>query len=471
MLNRIRNEDGVTLIIVAASLIMMMGMAAIVIDGGFGFTERRQAQSGADFAALAALQYARSCQEAGGCNLGNAAEFGFEEVQRLVAANLPGRTLDWAGCVDSTPLSRPAGTTNCVSFNSNFTHSRVVIPADTFDTFFGRVIGTSTLTVSATAEALQASNLSAVIVPFVPNGPGPEICLYTNQAPQAPEPCDGPSTGNFGYLDIALYGNDDLNTPETCTQGNQNSKVAVNISKGSDHILTIYTSGTPVNDHDACPNRAEDITEVVFEQGSPMSAVTDGLFAGVSTNIQGNSVTGPARLRCDSGTCVTIRGRSLDNRPLWNYLNGACPGVADHTSMEACLAGWSSGDGPIFTEALGDNLRFVAVPSLSPSPTGGPKDRLIDAFLPVWLETIYMGNCSTSGCPTVYSPTGSSTPPPACPSPLDPAVDFNCGWTSNAGQNNIQQLTAFRLQLGMLPLSMQETFPGQSGVRDFSLFK
>lgn len=473
MLNRIRQDDGVTLIIVAASLIMLMGMAAIVVDGGFGFTERRQAQSGADFAALAALQYARSCQQAGGCNLSNAAEYGFTEVERVVDANLPGRSLDWAACVDPTPLSIPANTTNCVSFNSNFTHSRVMIPADTFDTFFGRVIGSSTLTVSAVAEALQINDLSAVIVPFVPNGSGAEICLFTNQAPQAAEPCDGPDTGNFGYLDLALYGNDELNTPETCSQGNQNAKVALNISKGSDHILTVYSGGTPVNDHDACPNRVEDITEVVYEQGSPTGAVTDGLFAGVSANIQGNPVSGPARLRCDSGTCVTIRGRSLDNRPLWSYLNGACPGVSDHASMETCLNSWTAADGSIFTGALGDNLRFVAVPDVSPSPTGGPKDRLIDDFLPVWLETIYMGNCNSSGptCPTIFSPTGSSTPPGNCPNPIDPVVDFNCGWTSNAGQNSIQQLTAFRLQRGMLPLSLQETFPGQSGVREFSLFK
>ena len=95
---------GATILVVAASLIALMGVAALVVDGGLGFNERRQAQSAADFSVLAALQFATSCGTS--CNIGDAVDNGAAEAQNVVAGNLPGRTLDWLACTRSQPSRR-----------------------------------------------------------------------------------------------------------------------------------------------------------------------------------------------------------------------------------------------------------------------------------------------------------------------------------------------------------------------------
>ncbi|MDH4118667.1 MAG: pilus assembly protein TadG-related protein, partial [Acidimicrobiia bacterium] len=54
MLKRLRSERGASAILVAGSLIMLMGVAAIAVDAGAGFNLRRESQNSADLAALAA---------------------------------------------------------------------------------------------------------------------------------------------------------------------------------------------------------------------------------------------------------------------------------------------------------------------------------------------------------------------------------------------------------------------------------
>ena len=50
------NESGVVLIIFALAMVILLGMIAIAIDGGYGFVQNRRAQNAADFAAFAAAQ-------------------------------------------------------------------------------------------------------------------------------------------------------------------------------------------------------------------------------------------------------------------------------------------------------------------------------------------------------------------------------------------------------------------------------
>ena len=44
------------LIIFALAMVILLGMIAIAIDGGYGFVQNRRAQNAADFAAFAAAQ-------------------------------------------------------------------------------------------------------------------------------------------------------------------------------------------------------------------------------------------------------------------------------------------------------------------------------------------------------------------------------------------------------------------------------
>ena len=50
------DESGVVLIIFALAMVVLLGMIAIAIDGGYGFVQNRRAQNAADFAAFAAAQ-------------------------------------------------------------------------------------------------------------------------------------------------------------------------------------------------------------------------------------------------------------------------------------------------------------------------------------------------------------------------------------------------------------------------------
>ena len=53
-------ERGASAVLVAASMLMLIGFAAIAVDGGIVFDDRRQQQSAADVGSLAALQFART---------------------------------------------------------------------------------------------------------------------------------------------------------------------------------------------------------------------------------------------------------------------------------------------------------------------------------------------------------------------------------------------------------------------------
>lgn len=472
MLRRDR-QRGAAAVLVASSLLLMMGLAAIVVDVGNAFGERRQAQSGVDFAALAALTAAT------GPNPVNA---GVQEAEDVVQANLPGRSLDWAACDDP---DRPAEYTQflasrpCVSFTDNFEKARVHLPDDAVATTFGRVLGADSLTVIADAEAEQLVRLSSDIIPFTVAGDG---CLYSNQAPQTVPPCDGPSDGNFGYLDVALYGNTALGTPSTCEQGSGNLRVAVNLAKGSDHNMVEYPGGSPTNDHDECENRSENVDELEVKTGSATDGISDGLIHGVSGAIQGQAFTSsPGRLRPTAASTRTtsVRGETLDDTPLWDFLNPAgvalCGTVADRSEMKSCLDGWNASDGDIFIKGLEDHKRFAAVPVFTIYPAdptaGGSQAYTIARFVPVYIETIFM-DCNAQRCKTIFSP-GESGGVDDCPSPLSDEPDTtNCGHGESGNPNDkVEGLAALVLEIEMLHPDSQEFFPGTLEGRELRLYK
>lgn len=476
MRNGLKDERGASAILIALTMILIMGVAAVVIDGGFAFSERRQAQAAVDFGALAALHTSV------GPTTAAAADAGAAEAITVVEANLPGRSLQaWAACTDPT---RPAeytvvsSLTPCVSFTSNFGRARVRLPIDTLDNSFAAVIGFGTTEVVAAAEVEQTSRTTADILPFTA-GSGSSVCLFSNQAPQTVPPCDGPGSGTFGYLDIALFGNDSLDTPSTCALGTSNVRSAINIAKGSDHILVDWNPGDPIhNDHAECANRSEDVNQLVVQTGSPTAGATDGLVTGVSGSINGQpfgAEDGRLRPTSASSGSISVRGTMLDDTPLWTYLTDpSCPwsaavaGLVDsHGEMLACLDDWTSG--PIFSASLDGHQRFGAVPIFTTYPSG-PGSYLIDFFAPVWIQTIYM-NCNANRCHTIFSPAETSGTS-VCPDPLSESPDtVNCGLNHTSGSNSVEGLTAFRLQIGMLHPDTQEFFPGRGSPREVRLLK
>lgn len=471
-------ERGASLVLVSITMLFILGLAAVVIDGGIAFSERRQAQAGVDFAALAALQAA----------VGDIPEdAGADEAIAVVAANLPGRTLLWGPGECSDPDRPPeyvivSSVSPCVSFTENFERARVRLPVDAIDTTFGRLLGFGTIDVRTTAEAIQSIGSTANVLPYT-SGPGSVVCLFSNQAPQTVAPCDGPFSGFFGYLDVALYGNAELDNPFTCEQGTSNVRSAINIAKGADHIMAEWNLGDPVlNDHAECANRSEDINELVVQPGSPTSGATAGLILGVSGSINGQSF-GPAdgrlerELPSDDPT-TTVRGFTLDDTPLWTYLTDPACGWADpgvisgsvdtHAEMADCLDDWDVSVGSIFTKALDGHTRFGAVPIFTEYPSG-PGSYLIDYFSPVWIETIYQ-NCNANSCATIFSP-GEEGDSDDCPPDLADDPTINCGHNHLSGSDSVEGVTAFQMELGMLHPDTQKGFPGSASSRAIYLLE
>lgn len=472
-------DRGASAVFIGITMLFLIGLSAVVIDGGIALSERRQAQSGVDFASLAALQAAVGVTPE---------DAGANEAIAVVAANLPGRTLLW-GAGDCDDPDRPleysivSSVSPCVSFTPNFEKARVRLPVDEVDTTFGRIIGFDTLDVRTTAEAIQTINSTADILPHTA-GQGAVVCLFSNQAPQTVPPCDGPFSGFFGYIDVALYGSTPLDNPFTCEQGTSNVRSAINIAKGSDHIMAEWNNPDPVlNDHAECPNRSENINELVVQPGSPTNGATDGLIRGVSGSINGQPF-GAAQGRLQpspvSTATTTVRGFTLDDVPLWNYLTpsartcswtnpGDVTGTADsYQEIFECLDDWNPGVGSIFQVSLDEHLRFGAIPIFVNYPTG-PGSYLIDEFVPVWIETIYQ-NCNANACRTIFSPgePGDTTP---CPANLAASPTINCGHNHTSGPDTVEGVTAFRLDVRMLHEDTQEFFPGSLSLRELSLLK
>jgi hypothetical protein len=472
------SDSGATVVLVALAMMLLMGIAAVALDGGRGFNERRQAQSGVDFASLAALEAATGA---------NPADSGANEAIAVVAANLPGRSLDWASCTD--PARPPeydanvSSVTECISFTENFGQARVQLPLDELGTTFAAVIGVDNINVKTDAEAIQSTQATADIVPWTA-GAGSHVCLFSNQAPQTVPPCDGPESGFFGYLDVALYGSsaDELDNPSTCELGTSNVRSGINVAKGADHIMVEWNSGDPiVHDHAACPNKSEDINQLEVQTGSPTQGATEGLITGVSGSINGDGFgSAPGRLVYNSAwsaSSVSVRGFSLDDTPLWNYLNdSACPWAAaavsgsvdDAQEMELCLDAWDETDGPIFSLDIQGHPRFAAVPRFTTYPTG-PGSYLIDFFSPVWFQTIYQ-NCNANRCHTIFSP-GEAGGSATCPADLATNPTINCGHGHTSGPDTIEGVTAFQLKLGMLHPDTQAFFPGTRAVRTLFLLQ
>jgi hypothetical protein len=490
------SDRGATVVLVAATLLVLFGFAAIAIDITGAQSERRQAQSAADFAALAALPAAVSCNP---CSIADAADQGAEAAFAIAEANLPGRVLNWATCQDPNRPSEytiVSGLSSCVSFTPGFDQSRVVLPTIAYATTFGRVLGANSIGVSALAEADQGTRASAKVIPYTIGGNETHACLYSNQAPQTVEPCDGPSDGNFGYLDIALFGDPDAGLPSTCTQGNGDSRVAINTAMGVDHILVTWEGGTPVNDHEACPNRSEDVDQLEVQPGTVQvwrSAITQGLIGTI-----GSPYSVEGRLRVSSGG-VTVRNIQMDDTPLWSFLDSDyCDAVAGFDSnplfsetvvdseveMMECIRLWRlepvDSRPVLFSSNIKDYPRFVAVPVFASYPAQGASQPYnIERFAPLYLNKIYM-QCNATSCGTVFAPNSGVTDGSAvegfdgemsCGSLTSDTI--RCGFAGGGGVGSIaiEGLTAFNLNIEMFPEEIRDFFPGTSSTRALALIR
>lgn len=493
-------------------MVVLMGFAALAVDSGLGFDDRRQQQSAADVGALAAVQFARTglpishpdCGGKSGADL--AACRGAEEVLDVVDGTLPGRYLDaeWDACVDS---SKPAEyvqqsfVSDCISFTHNLQHARVVLPGSDVETAFAKIIGVDAIRVGAFAEAGFDLDVVGGVLPFAvgPSGANSNQACFAAQstANLDIEPCTASSEGNFGKLSLYLYGNGTYGTPEICSGGNA-SRMAVNIVTGSDHPLETAskTPATTVNDELNCSLITNPVDQVETWTGNASGALSTGLFDGITApDLEG-------RLLCKGGLSSdtsredyplgnyssldckqvnTLHPEELDHTPLWDYIVpgatvevsvGTCtPGggmIIDRQEMEACIDAWKNYGPPhnlsLFSPSLVESPRFGAVPLLDSDPGNGFSAYNIIGFLPIYIETVYL-KCNANSCDTVHSPGEASSG--SCPVPLSPN-NSSCGW-SGGGNKAIAAISAFVLSIDMLPPEIADRFPYRDGTITYNL--
>ncbi len=298
----------------------LMVLAALVVDVGVVYAERRRDQAAADAGALAAAQEALDPTAA--------ATKAIEYAEKTLGVDLPDTT--WNSCAsDPGRMARPVTGFNCISFNNARNRIRVRIPDRYYETSFARVIGVKKMRHSAYAIAGLAQGGFGGVLPFgMPAGAGSGdgyACIKSNSGGQSDAPCNGPDSGNFGTIDITFFGSESHGTSQSCGSGDARTlRIPNNIAVGSDHQLGTYVSSELV-DSTACATTTPSPNAAKTETGNLSNAVESGMLAG-SVFSDG----GPARLqRTDenlfggNGRMRSVRGNLVDDNGLWSFISPA----------------------------------------------------------------------------------------------------------------------------------------------------
>ena len=449
-----KSERGASAILIAFALVLLLGMAAFAIDLGFGLNERRNDVTAADMGVMAGAV----------SSLGTNAQVR-DQILSFARQNLPTTYTNaqwqtaWEGCTDPEmttlngtgfnfiPVTAPTGWTVgspwCISIDPAG-YVRVRLPNQVISTVFARAIGTNQFAANADAIARWNSRGGGGILPFAlvaTTGDGTHVCLRDASGGLAEEPCDGPDAGNFGALESPLYGNIAMGTTQNCTGSPKKDILSVNIAIGLDHRVVPDANGLVGDEHrDTCP---------VIDSGETPDTLNT--FQGLSNGTQEGLATGPVpggripRLQNTTNATRNVYGSPLDDRPLWEYLDGTLTGVgAGGTIPNSCVKStfnnalppqdWSvpadgvldnaqswqhiskclqdhvamgAGAPIMFLETIGDTPRFSYVPQFweSTLPSGNGFLHVL-RFKATWLQATWWKKGTTT---TVFHPGEAGT--------------------------------------------------------------
>jgi hypothetical protein len=413
-----------------------MGIAAAAVDLGVAFNERRQDQTAADVGVMAGAIEAP----------GSAASIR-DQILTFTQQNVIGTYGDWqakwetctdperatlnAGSFNFVPVPAPAGwsvsTLDCISIDQGG-FVRVALPDLEFDASFGRVLGVDELTTTADAIARIVGRGGGGVLPFgllSTAGEGTHVCLRDSAGGLAEEPCDGPDAGNFGAIESPHYGSQPGGPAQNCNGSPKSDVLAVNIAIGIDHLVTVDSDGLASNDiEDTCGNMNLGLTPDTLNT-----------FQGIGQGFEQGIATGPVpggftpRLQQGSNSKKFVHGYNLDDRPLWEYIDGTAsplpascvkstftsgapfdwsipadgvldpPGSWQH--MAYCLNQYLTTSPPsgswavLFSDtdalSIADSPRFAYVPQFWEStwPPGNSQWRHIRRFKATWLQATW----------------------------------------------------------------------------------
>jgi Flp pilus assembly protein TadG len=222
MASSVGTDRGMVLVWAAVSLVMLLGMGALVIDVGALYQEQREVQNGADAAALAV---AKDCALDDCLDEYGTADHYADENAKDDASNVPlvcGESPGLAACSDPPPDAE--GATGWVRVDTS-THNPSNDANDTqVDLVLAPVLDAANVgeTITASAVAAWAPLGSVTTIPLTfstceftafggsldpPGFPSGRDYIYfhdTTQAGTCPQgPSGAPLSGGFGWLDVS----------------------------------------------------------------------------------------------------------------------------------------------------------------------------------------------------------------------------------------------------------------------------
>jgi len=346
---RADDSRGQILVVTAAALVILLGIAALIVDLGFGVLLRRQEQNAVDPGSLAAARFIDDVTgkldpaqmddaEAAACYYARQNDF------------FPAATTDsisGTGCVPANdpysallevvyPPDARAG-----QFQGHDGFVQVVLTRQR-DTFFGRILGFGTMSVMTDAVAArQRGNTNTHSLVSLDPTSCAAARLHGNGTIQI-QPAPG-YVGDGGYVQVNSECGEDYVVPDDC----DNMGGALRIDGSMTELIA-----PKVNVHGSCRSNGDQITGVLDEGASQIGDPLSGLvFPAWNTSLDG--------ARCGVGGAITratgpqSEGCRGNGPMMWSASPDAnCPGMLDPGQYDCVelqpgvyYGGWNLGAG------------------------------------------------------------------------------------------------------------------------------
>ena len=375
-----RSARGQILMLTAAAMLVLLGVAALVVDLGFSWMLHRQEQNAADPAALAAARFIGDQDPVTGNQSFDPAS-AWQAACRYAIEN----KIFEASNTNCDSSLDPNGATLTVNYPPDASapafvghtgHVQIII-SKTRDTFFGRILGETKATVTAQAIAARvrgAANTHSLIAL------NPDDCSTAEVQGTAlvhiyPEPT---YTGPGGFVQV----NSDCGAPTSDDDcGTSGGQGAMDINGTAD----LYAS--KVNVHGSCKGSADEPHATLDEAASQVADPLAGLtFPEIASGTPGARCGGPTADQTGASGNASKGCGGTGGAPQWGDAPCPPPAVGDCVTLEPGVyyGGWTIDNDlsvtlkPGIYIIAGGGVRFIGTSSLtSLEGTGLPAPVLI----------------------------------------------------------------------------------------------
>ena len=364
-MHRPNSSRGQVVLITAFALVVLIGIAALVIDIGFSVMLRRQEQNAADPGAVAAARFIADDQtinmamgEAAACHYARQNHFFASATQDVIGANgcIPANDAYGAFLDVIYPPNSLAG-----EFAGNTGMVQVIISRQQ-ETFFGRIFGQSevTVTTDAVAARQRGETNTHSLISLKPDGC--DVALVRGNGTVKVYAAPG-YTGPGGYVQVnSSCGNSTAD--DNCSTSSTGALKINGTAKLSAPKVSVHGGCTGKSDQPlGVPPGSDPLDEAAAQMTDPLAGL---LFPPWDTSLPGGKCgqTGAATTAAASQGCGG-GGSALPWKP---SADSACPGMpAAHDCIELnpgiYYGGWD----------IGSKVRVTLKPGIYVIAGGGIK--------------------------------------------------------------------------------------------------